>query len=552
MTKGGMYMEELSYATLYESLTEDQKQAIELLIKKRNVFLTGEAGTGKSYVVNVFTKYCEENGIRMAKCAPTGIAATEISGSTIHHQFELDLSPQTTTPYVYPDFLDAVDVLLIDEISMCRIDIFEYIMLQVIRANSMPKRMTDQKFIQIVLVGDFFQLPPVITDKDRRVLEQYYACPIDKGYAFQSNIWKELGFRTVNLKTIIRQQDKEFCDNLYKARHGDYSCVRYIEDHSSSKALDISSSVCLTGKNTTAKAINLKGLELIEGKLYTSKVILEGKVEPGDYPCEEEFSFKVNSRVMSLLNSKEGLYNNGTLGTIVAYDERTGAIKVKFDNGVVEIFKKHTFENYEYVADKKANNSGKIKEFEQLKSELEALYINEPDLIKREQIQREIENYEKDIRNLKTNKDIKLNKQVIGTATQYPLKLAYAITIHKSQGQTFDKVNIVPEIFDDGQFYVAISRCKTIENVHFAGAINPNKIKSNKEVEEFYADSDNYSFFDKKFIDIKVPKDKYADLIYDLITDDAKYSYVMQALSKYKSGESRLDKIKALKAKMGK
>ena len=544
-------MEGLSYAVLYESLTNDQKQAMGLLIKKRNVFLTGEAGTGKSYVVNVFTKYCEENGVRMAKCAPTGIAATEINGSTIHHQFEMDLGPQTETPYIYPDFLDAVDVLLIDEISMCRIDIFERIMLQVMRANNMPQRMMDQKFIQIVLVGDFFQLPPVITDKDRRILEQYYTCDIGKGYAFQSNLWKEMGFRTVNLTTIIRQQDKEFCDNLYKARHGDYSCIRYIEDHSSTSAQDITNSVCLAGRNATAKSINLKGLDLIEGELFASKVMLEGKIEPGDYPCEEEFSFKVNSRVMSLLNHKEGLYNNGTLGTIKAYNKKTGAITVEFDNGITDTIVKHTFENCEYVVDKTVNNSAKIKEYEQLKSELEAIYITEPDLLKREQIQKEIDNYTRDIKSLKSGKDLKLKKQVIGSATQYPLKLAYAITIHKSQGQTFEHVNIIPEIFDDGQFYVAISRCKTIENVHFVGAINPNKIKSNKEVEEFYADSDNYSFFDKKFVEIKVPRDKYADLIYDLITDEAKYNYIKNAMAKYNQGADRLSKIQAVKARLG-
>lgn len=546
-------MEDRNYEELYSTLTTDQKSALELLIKKRNVFLTGEAGTGKSYVVNVFTRYCEENGLRMAKCAPTGIAATEISGSTIHHQFELDLSPQTTTPYFYPDFLDAVDVLLIDEISMCRIDVFEYIMLQVIRANNMPNRMTSQQFIQIVLVGDFFQLPPVITEKDRAVLKQYFGCDIDKGYAFQSNLWKELAFRTVNLTTVIRQSDRVFCENLSKARHGDYSCVRYMEDHSSNSALDIKKSVCLTGKNSTAKTINLNGLTLIEGELFTSKIEITGKVEPGDYPCDDEFSFKVNSRVMSLLNHKEGLYNNGTIGTITGYNKKTGIITVRFDNGVEDQIGKHTFENYEYVADKKGGtNNAKIKEFEQLKSELEALYVSEPDILKREQIKHEIDNYEKDIKSLKNSKDINLKKEVIGTVTQYPLKLAYAITIHKSQGQTFERVNIVPEIFDDGQFYVAISRCKTIENVYFAGAINPMKIKANKEVEEFYADSDNYSFFDKKFVDIKVPSDKYGELIYDLITDENKYKYVINALKGYNQQSDRLSKINALKARMGK
>ena len=542
-----------NFKELYETLTPDQKNAIDLLIKRRNIFLTGEAGTGKSYVVNTFTEYCKENKLRLAKCAPTGIAATEIAGSTLHHQFELDLGPLTMEPFFYPDFLDAVDILLIDEISMCRIDVFEYVMLQLMKANNSPERLAKQEFIQIVLVGDFFQLPPVITDKDRAVLNQWYACDIGKGYAFQSNLWKEMAFRTVNLTTIIRQADAIFCENLSKARHGDYSCVRYMEDHCSKTALDIQDSVCLAGKNSTAYNINLRGLQLIEGKEFKSKVILEGKIEPGDYPCEDEFSFKIGSRVMSLLNHKDGLYNNGSLGTIVAYNEKDLTITVDFDNGETDIIGKHTFENYEYSADKtsKHDQEVKLQELESLRTDLQVKLLVETDELKRKDFETAISSYDDEIGKLKRGKSMNLKKNVVGSATQFPLKLAYAITIHKSQGQTFEKVNIIPEIFDDGQFYVAVSRCKTIENVYFAGSINPKKISANKEVEEFYADSDAYSFFDKKFIDIKVPKDKYGDLIYDLITDEKKYAYVIEALKKYNNVSSRADKLAMLKAKYG-
>jgi len=543
-----------NFKEIYDTLTPDQKSAMELLIKRRNVFLTGEAGTGKSYVVNAFTEYCHENGLRLAKCAPTGIAATEIAGSTLHHQFELELGPITNEPFFYPDFLDATDIILIDEISMCRMDVFEYVMLQIMKANNTPERLANQKFIQIVLVGDFFQLPPVITDKDRSILNQWYACDIGKGYAFQSNLWKELAFRTVNLTTVVRQADKVFCENLSKARHGDYSCVRYMEDHCAKKALEIQDSVCLAGKNSTALNINLRGLALIEGEEFKSKIILEGKIEPGDYPCEDEFSFKVGSRVMSLLNHRDGLYNNGSLGTIKSYDKKNQVITVDFDNGVTDYIEKHTFENYEYSADKTSKHGQEVRlqELESLKTDLEVKLLVETDDKRRADFEREIKNYDEEIGKLKRGKSMNLKKNVIGTATQFPLKLAYAITIHKSQGQTFDKVNIIPEIFDDGQFYVAVSRCKTIENVYFAGSINPKKISANKEVEEFYADSDAYSFFDKKFVDIKVPKDKYGDLIYDLITDEKKYNYVIEALKKYNIGNNRLDKIAALKAKYNK
>ena len=171
----------MDFKETYETLTDDQKKAIDYLIMGKNTFLTGEAGTGKSYVVNAYTKYCDENDISIIKCAPTGIAAVNIEGATLHHQFKLDLGPLTSLPYTYPECLDNVDVVLIDEISMCRIDVFENVMFQISLANKNPKRMASGKFIQIVLVGDFFQLPPVITDLDRYQLEQYFPFS-DEGY----------------------------------------------------------------------------------------------------------------------------------------------------------------------------------------------------------------------------------------------------------------------------------------------------------------------------------------------------------------------------------
>ncbi len=536
----------MEFKEIYETLTSDQKFAIDILTKGKNVFLTGEAGTGKSYVVNAFTQYCEENGISIAKCAPTGIAAVNIDGATLHHQFKLDLAPLIKQPYTYEDFLDSVDVILIDEISMCRLDLFEYVMMQIMLANRNPKRMQELKLIQIVLVGDFFQLPPVITEKDRLVLEQYFNGPIDKGFAFQSNAWKEFGFRMINLKEIIRQSDAIFCENLSKARHGDYSCVRYIEENSSKTSLDIKDSICLAGKNTTAQNINLKGLELVKGKEYKSNIILTGEITRNDYPCDDEFVFKVGSRVMSLVNDKNGTYFNGSIGVIEAYNEKANMITVKFDDGVTALIEKYTFECYKYE-ESKAETNAKVREFESIISNLRIQLLTEQNIDKINGINAEIDAYEIQINKLKRAN--KLNKIVIGTATQFPLKLAYAITIHKSQGQTFDKVNIIPEIFDDGQFYVAISRCKTIENIHIVGSINPKKITANKEVEEFYSDPDNYSYFDKRYVNVKMEKAKYIELIGKLINDPIYYKAALDAVGKIEFNNSRNAKILQLKAK---
>lgn len=536
---------EKSFKEIYATLTEDQKFAIDILIKGKNVFLTGEAGTGKSYVINAYTKYCEENDISIAKCAPTGIAAVNIEGSTLHHQFGLDLTPMTRIPYTYEDFLDNVDVVLIDEISMCRIDIFEFVMMQIMLANKNPKRLQEQKLIQIVLVGDFFQLPPVITEKDRLILEQYFNGSIGKGFAFQSNSWREFGFRMINLTTIVRQSDKQFCENLSKARHGDYSCVRYIEEHSSSESISIKESVCLTGKNSTALSINQKALELIEGEEYKSTIILTGEIDKNDYPCDDEFIYKKNCRVMSLINEPSGLYFNGSIGTIVAVAK--DGITVKFDDDVIAKIEKHTFECYRYE-ESKIESKNQIKGLESEIADIRVNLLTEQDINKIHHMKETISALQIQIDKIKRSN--KLNKVVIGTATQFPLKLAYAITIHKSQGQTFEKINIIPEIFDDGQFYVAVSRGKSINNIHFVGSINPNKIKSNKEVEEFYADPDNYSFFNKKYLEIKMLKEQYTELVGKILNDPKCYKAALEAVNKVQQNNSRADKILALKMKM--
>lgn len=538
---------ENTYAEMYETLTADQKHAINILTQGKNVFLTGEAGTGKSYVVNTFTKYCEEQGLTLMKCAPTGIAAVNIEGATLHHQFKLDLGVLTKIPYTYEGTLDNADVILIDEISMCRIDTFENIMLQIALANKSQKRSETQKYIQIVLVGDFFQLPPVITATDRFALEQYYQGPIGKGFAFQSNVWQELGFRTINLKTIVRQNDATFCENLSKARRGDIDGVRYIEDHCSIKALDIKGSVCLTGKNSTALAVNLKGLDLLEGQLYKSLILKTGEVTPTDYPCEDEFQFKVGARVMSLLNDPDGEYFNGSIGTITSYNKNFNIITVKFDNGVTSDIGKHKFEIYRYE-DAKID---KKKAIDALDEEINDLSIKKMSARTESEahfIDAKINSLYKEIDMLK--KGAKLTKNVIGEVVQFPLKLAYAITIHKSQGQTFEKVNIVPEIFDDGQFYVAVSRCKTLENIYFAKSVSLKDVKANEEVKEFYDDPEHYSYFNKRYMTVKIPKAQYNELIGKLLADQKLYHAALESVEKVQKSQNQNEKLLALKMKV--
>lgn len=420
-----------------EKLNSEQAEIFNLMISGENIFLTGEAGTGKSFIINAYDQYCTANNISLIKLASTGIAAYNINGTTLHSQFNLNHGIQDTSKYYkIPKILYFVNTILIDEISMCRLDIFDSVMSKIKYANTYCRK----KPIQVILVGDFFQLPPVITDQDRLLLNKLYKKSVDKGFCFQSNLWKEFNFKMCNLKNVVRQDNKLFCDALNKARIGDKTCLNYILNNCS-KFPDMSA-IWLTGKNSSADSINKFMLNKINNQLYTSNAVKYGTISYKDFKCDEVFEFKIGARVMSIINDYDKGYKNGSLGTIIDYDDKNKIIKVKFDNNTIASINKEEFKVFEYVI----------------------------------------------------NKNNIIDKNELGSIIQYPLKLAYAITIHKSQGQTFDSVNFIPELFDDGQFYVAMSRCKSIEKVYIKGEILPWKIKASSEVIKFYNNPNNYNF----------------------------------------------------------
>ena len=422
------------------SFTYLQQYGYNVLMAGYSVFLTGDAGTGKTYLLNEFIKDQRARNRNVMVCAPTGIAALHINGVTLHHQFKADIKTNVDTKtydeVVYE--LADVDTLIIDEISICRIDLFEYVVKYIFGANSIRKQRNKPK-IQVVLSGDFLQLPPVITEEDRKILNKFYNRDIAMGFAFESQYWKMLDLHIVILTEVVRQENNEFLQILNRIRLGDKTAVDYVMQNCSKVPLQ--DAVNLYGKNNSVTERNIAELNNLPTELYTHEAIITGAAKITDTNAEMVLPLKVGARVMTLTNKEmeDGslIYGNGSLGTVVSINDNS--VTVEFDDGFIE-----NIEQYEW----------KIEEY----------YVE----------------------NSNTTSFPKLCKREIGKVIQYPLKLAYAITIHKAQGQTYNAVNINPYTWDCGQLYVALSRVKDIKNLYITSEINYDYLVISLNVIKFY------------------------------------------------------------------
>lgn len=425
------------------SFTAGQAEAFEALCSGRNVFLSGNAGTGKSYVLNAFIDELERREVPYLAMAPTGIAAQNLrNGTTIHRTLKIgfgvldphDENRKTLTRKV----LNKAEVIIIDEISMCRVDLFERVMNMVLAA----KRVSGRK--QVVLVGDFFQLPPVVSDGDRRVLMQLWPGN-DDGYAFKSPLWTGMGFEPHVLTEVKRQNDPEFIDQLNRARVGDRGCVDYFNDRSVSdrKRAD-PDDLWLCASNRMASTINderVGELESHGARAMTYRAESSGDVKPSDKPTEDVLRIVVGARVMLLTNAPDHSLSNGSLGTVL--DVAPDAVTVAFDD-------------CPYTVDVAE------KQWDILKSSVRD-YIDDDGKPAQE-----------------------LVTDTVGSFTQIPLRLAFAITIHKSQGQTFERCAVHSRVFGPGMFYVALSRCTTFDGLTVWPKIERGRLYANEAVVEFY------------------------------------------------------------------
>lgn len=410
-----------------------------------SVYLTGKAGTGKT----TFLKEIVANtSKRCAIVAPTGVAAMNAGGVTIHSFFQLPLCPylpdvkELVTEYQMPErnrtlrrerikILRTLDLLVIDEISMVRADILDA-MDHVLRTY----RRNDRPFggVQLLMIGDIQQLPPVIKDSERPYFEQVYPSP----FFFNSKAFRKLPHVIIELERIHRQKDAEFLAILNDIRTGTphrntLTALNTRFDPSFIPPED-EKWIRLTTHNAQADAVNRAKMEEIDSEERTFEARIDGSFPENAYPADTELGLKVGAQVMFIRNdvSGEGRYYNGKIGTVSALDKD---VVVTDEHGTEIVVGEEEWENIKYELNPE---SGEIE------------------------------------------------GKVEGVFRQYPLRLAWAITIHKSQGLTFDRVMIdAGSAFSFGQVYVALSRCRSLDGIVLATPITERCTFSNQEVSTF-------------------------------------------------------------------
>lgn len=413
-----------------------------VLHTRHNIFLTGKAGTGKTTFLHSVKQMAAK---RLAVVAPTGVAAINAGGVTIHSLFQLPFGPLTPGATAREGrkftrdkirLLRTLDLLVIDEISMVRADVLDAIdeVLRRYRNPSVPFG-----GVQLLMIGDMQQLPPVIKDEDWTLLRDYY----DTGYFFGSRALRETPYVSIELTHIYRQADQRFIDILNAIREKRVSAAQLADlNQRHVPGFDLGDDagyITLSTHNNTAQQINATKLAELPGQEYVFEAAVTGEFPTSAYPTEMELTLKVGAQVMYIKNdvSREKLYYNGKIGRVIRIDEEDGVIFVEGQaDGDTVMVQKAEWHNMRYSLDPATKE---------------------------------------------------IVAESIGTFTQYPLKLAWAITIHKSQGLTFERAIIdASAAFAHGQVYVALSRCKTLEGMVLRTPIPSSSIKTEQTLEVFH------------------------------------------------------------------
>ena len=413
----------------------------------QTLFLTGKAGTGKSTFLRYIAQTTKKKYIVLA---PTGIAAINAGGSTLHSFFKLPFHPllPNDTRYTQRKLKDTlkyngekrkilreVELIIIDEISMVRADIIDFID-KVLRVYS---RNIYQPFggKQLLLVGDMYQLEPVLKEDERQLLKPYYPST----FFFDALVFKEMKLVSIELQKVYRQTDPTFINILDSIRTTSVSIDQLSTlNKQVGKAIANDKNklaITLSGKRDTVDHINEQELSRLPGKPITLYGHIEGDFPESNLPTPIELYLKVGAQVLFIKNDKEKRWVNGTLGTIVSFSkEEPTIIVVRTEKGEEVNVEQEIWSNVIYS-------------------------YNE--------------------------KEQKIEEQEIGVYQQYPLKLAWAITIHKSQGLTFNNVNIdlTGGVFAGGQTYVALSRCTSLEGISLKYPIRKEDVFIRSEIVQF-------------------------------------------------------------------
>lgn len=417
-----------------------------------NIFLTGKAGTGKTTFLKNLRKTCFKRNVVVA---PTGVAAINANGVTIHSFFQVSFGPflpnLQSKDTSFKKFskekiriIRGLDLLIIDEISMVRADLLDAID-DVLRRFRPGARNIPFGGVQLLMIGDLQQLPPVCKDEEWELISQYYSTP----YFFSSLALNKSQFLTINLKKVFRQRDESFIKILNNIRNNTIDTPTYQELNKryipNFNPKDDEGYITLCTHNFQARDINNLKLNSIKEESFFYKAKVGGDFPEGAYPNDEKLELKLGSQIMFVKNDyssefSKRRYYNGKIGKIISLDDEKIIVRCIGEDNDIEV-PRYEWHNYKY----------------------------------------------------EINKETKaIEEKVIGTFEQYPIKLAWAITIHKSQGLTFDKVIINSNrAFASGQVYVAMSRCKTLEGIVITSEFNPNSVRLDNTLVGFDLQQEN-------------------------------------------------------------
>ncbi|MEJ3405722.1 AAA family ATPase [Rathayibacter sp. YIM 133350] len=417
------------------ALSPEQAAVFEAIESTRDhVFVTGRAGTGKSTLLNHLNWNTEK---QIVICAPTGVAALGVGGQTIHSLFRLPIGliadHEIDQNDVTRKLLNTIDTLVVDEVSMVSADLLDAMDRSLRQARQKPE--VPFGGVQVVLFGDPYQLAPVPGDADERA---YYLDHYRSMWFFDAHVWQEAGLRIFELGEIHRQSDAGFKHMLNAVRHGQVTpeIGGALNGYGARRPLPEEGAITLATRNDTVNRINAAALRRLPGKSHTNEAEVVGEFTGRAFPADERLELKVGAQVMFLRNDSgaEGgpRWVNGTLGTVTRI---SGNVWVEVDGEEHEV-EPAVWEKIKYSYDPLTK---------------------------------------------------KLAKDVIGEFTQYPLRLAWAVTVHKSQGATYDTaiIDLGARAFSPGQTYVALSRLTSIRGLYLARPLRPSDIIVDPDVVRF-------------------------------------------------------------------